>query len=215
MTRLIFALAAIATIHAQASGRAGSITILVIDTHGRSLPNWKVTSFRSNQQDATSLFKGLSAKDVPLGFYSYSVSGPSIDRWTPTAGGRVELLRPESLAVTVVTPDVISGLSVDRSLPQNFVIKGTLDPPPAPVADQRIWINIHSVIGPWSDINTLVDPSGDFRLYNPPSGICTVTVIREGVVLHSEAISFDQDVRSSSFVLKINEKPPALRRVTK
>ncbi len=125
------------------------------------------------------------------------------------------MLRPESLAVTVVTPDVVSGASIDRALPQNFVIKGKLDPPPTRSSIEPVWINIHSVIGPWSDINTLVDPSGDFRIYSPPSGLCTVTVMREGTVLHSEAISFDQDFTSSTLLLKIGEKPPTLLHVVK
>jgi hypothetical protein len=217
-SKLILAVTAIAALYAQTLDRTGAITFLVIDESGRSLPGWKVTSFSSGSRDAASMFKGLTATQVPTGFYQYVLSGPTVSRqlapdWTPTLGGKVEVNRPESFVVKTATGDILSGGAIDRMLPLNFVIRGRIEPAPADSQNSEpLRINIHP-LNPWSDIDVPVDSNGEFRIFTAPRGICAVTVIRGTEVSHIQAISFDQDFHPTSFVLKLGEPATALLHV--
>jgi hypothetical protein len=217
-SKLILAVTAIATLCAQTLDRTGVITVLVIDESGRSLPGWKVTSFKSGSRDAASMFKGLTATQVPTGIYQYVLSGPTVSRqaasdWKPTLSGQVEVLRPESFVVKTATRDLLSGYSIDRILPWNFVIRGKIEPLPKDSQNSGpLRINIHP-LNLWSDIDVPVDSNGEFRIFTPPSGICAVTVIKGTEVLHIQAISFDQDFHPASFALKLSDPPTALLHV--
>jgi hypothetical protein len=218
MSKLILALTAVATLHAQTPDHTGAVTFLVIDESGRSLPGWKVSSFNSGSRDAASMFKGLTATQVPTGFYQYVLSGPTVSRqdapdWTPTLNGKVEVYRPESFVVKTATGDILSGGAIDRILPLNFVIRGKIEPLPAHSQNSEpLRINIHPM-NPWSDIDVPVDSNGEFRIFTPPRGICVVTIMRGPEILHIQAVSFDQDFHPTSFVMKLGDPAPAMLHV--
>jgi len=196
-----------------ADERTAIVSFLVVDEAGKTLDGWKVSSFKTGQTELAARFSGLTSKQIPTGFYEYVLSGISVrPDWTPTIGGHVEVLQAERFLVLTATRDLLSGLSIDRTLPASFVIRGKIEPMPLSGQNSEIVrINIHHM-NPWRDINVRVDPSGDFRLFEPPTGLCLLTIFRGAEILHVEPVIFAQDFRKTSFVLRIPEKPrPVLR----
>jgi hypothetical protein len=210
MTRILLALAAIATVHAQPSGRTGTVTFLVIDEQGHSVLNWKVTRFDTQGFDAISRFDGLSARAVPIGsLYHYVVvlDGPR----QVSISGDVFINAPERLIVLKTTRSEIAGFSVDRFLPRDFVIIGKLDPVPAAPAR----VHLHSIFGHAGsiDLDIPVDAQGTFRIFRSLSGPYTLTVISDVTVIHSQAVVFDDTPKPAPFTLKLAAQLPVLLHV--
>jgi hypothetical protein len=85
--------------------------------------------------------------------------------------------------------------------------------PPTDQNSDPVRIHIHHIVGPWSNLDVKVDPDGAFRIYEPPTGLCVLSVIRGAEVLHVEPVFFAQGITSTAFVLKIEDKPRPVMRV--
>ena len=209
----------IATAWCQTNERSGAVSFLVVGESGKTLLGWKVSSFKANDREVAPMFTGLTGTQIPTGFYRYALTGNPVSRgslasdWTPTLSGQIEVFRKEKFVVRTATQDVLSGIAIDRALPISFVIRGKIEPmPPHSENADPVRIHIHH-LNPWSDVDVRVDPSGDFRIYEAPRGLCVLTVIRGAEVLHVEPVFFGQDSRSASFVLRIADKPLSVIRV--
>jgi hypothetical protein len=210
---LILAATVVVTSWCQSNNASGTVSFLVVDESGRTLPGWKVTSFKNNNSEAGSQFSGLTGTQIPRGFYQYVLTRtvPFVRAgYTPTLTGKVELLQPEKFVVRTATNDVLTGMSFDRG-PNSFVIRGKIEPMPSLAGNfDPLRIHIHP-INPWSNVDVSVDPTGEFRIYEGLSGLCVLTVLRGEEVLHVEPVIF-QNFHSASFVLRIADKPhPVLR----
>ena len=202
----------------QTEVRAGTVSFLVVDESGGVLSGWKVTSFKSNTNEVASQFTGLIGKRIPVGFYQYVLTGVTVSRlgspWTPSLRGRVEVFRPEEFVVKTATNAFLAGFAADSWPPPfSFVIQGKIDPMPARTeSSDPVRINIHSPVPPWSDVDVLVDPNGEFRIFRAFDGLWVLTVMQGKEILHVEPVFFAQKRRPVSFVLRIGDKPrPVLR----
>src|SRR5579871_4372468 len=100
MARIFFAaLVTVAAAWSQSNERFATVSFLVVDESGKTLSGWKVSSFKANDKQVAALFSGLTGKQIPAGFYEYQLVGPAVSRqpiasdWTPTLGGKIEVLR--------------------------------------------------------------------------------------------------------------------------
>lgn len=205
----------------QTGERTAKVSFLVVDQRGNALAGWRVTAFKSTSIDVASQFVGLAGSRIPTGFYQYTLTGPTVSRgsiapaWIQTLGGRVEVLRPEEFVVATATDDVLSGMSIDRAAPPfSFAIAGKIEPvPPQTRSSDPVRINLHSPIPPWSDIDVRVDSNGEFRIHHALVGLWVLTVMRGEEVLHVEPVLFRAQPQSTSFVLRIGDKPRSVLRV--
>jgi hypothetical protein len=220
MARLIIPiLVTIVAAWSQSTERVANVSFLVVYVSGKAIPGWKVSSFKSGRRDATSLFTGLTGKQIPMGFYKYELTAPSVKTaagadWTPTLSGEAQVLRSEIFVVTTATNDVLTGGSFDVGAPPTFVIRGKVEPmPPVSEDSDPVRINIHRILPHWEEVDVKVDPNGDFRIYVPVGGLCTLSVIRGSEILHVEPVFFGQGFRSSSLVVRIGQKPLSVMQV--
>ena len=200
--------------------RTAKITFLVVDESGRTLSDWKVTKFkpRNSDKDFAAQFTGLVAASVPRGFYEYRLAGPVVKRgglsdWTPRVDGRVDLYSlPEYLEVRTVFEDMLNGVAFDSMRPYSFVIRGKIDPmPPAALAADPLRVHVNA-LDHWSGVDVLVDPNGEFRIYQSLSGRYILTVIRGSEVLGVRLAVFSQS-NSTSFTLSLDEKSDSVIQV--
>jgi hypothetical protein len=68
---LIFAITGVGTSWCQSNDKTGTISFLVVDVSGRTLPGWKVTSFKDHDNEVASQFSELTGTQIPRGFYEY------------------------------------------------------------------------------------------------------------------------------------------------
>ena len=222
----------IPVIVAQTEERTSTVTFLAIDERGTALPGWKMIMFKSADKDHASQFDGLRATQIPVGSfpYAYKLTGPLVNRgplvspWTPSAGGKVWVERPEEFVVVKVSQDQLLGGAIDTiGPPFSFSIKGKLDGiPPQSDETEPVRINLHSPIPGPSDIDVLVSRTGEFQIFHALSGVWVLTVIRGGEILHVEPVRFDLRWRptrrgpqplSPSFVVRIESAVQPLLRV--
>jgi hypothetical protein len=208
---------------AQSEERTSTVTFLAIDERGVALPAWKVTMFKSADQDHTNQFDGLRANRIPVSFnaYAYILTGPPVSRaplaspWTPSASGKAWVSRSEEFVVVTVKDSELQGFSIDRvGPPFSFSIRGKLDGMRTQSNEaDPVRINLHSPIPGLSDIDVLVSRTGEFQIFQALHGVWVLSVIRGGEVLHVEPVHFGQQYRSTSFVVRIESAARPLLRV--
>lgn len=180
----------------------GNVMIRVVDETGSAISSemGKFTSL-DGKVDLTSHFEGPRGTHIPYGAYKYSLwrKLPSVP--VQAFERRIAVKLPETLAV-VVEPRFAfpSGISADNSTPRGFVIKGKLEPMPAPSispgagSDQvAVWI-------------VEVDPSGEFRIFTMLGGRYLLTVISAAEVVHVQEVVFAQGGKSTQFVINLRER---------
>ena len=115
--------------------------------------------------------------------------------------------------VRTATHDVLSGISIGRIAPP-FAIQGKINPMPARIENSDpVRIKLHSPVPPWSDLDVLVDPNGEFRIFGQVGGIWVLTVVQGKKILHVEPIFFALERQPVSFVVRIGDKPRPVRRI--
>jgi hypothetical protein len=219
MIRLLpFAFAVIiATAWGQPNRGTGTITFLVVDATGKTLPGWKVKTFSAPWIDLSSKFTGLVGSSIPFASgYRYAVIGPTIKRtgggrdWTPSVEGQVNVDCPERLVVVTPSEGDLGWAAERHALPVSFAIRGTIERIPAGDNSNPLRLKLHSAIR-HSDLDIAVDPDGRFRIYDDMSGLWIATILRGDEVLIVQPVFFDQG-RSGTLTLKIRDDPyPVLR----
>jgi hypothetical protein len=185
-----------------------NVTIRIIDRDGRAV-YWQLHSFVSHDQDVTAHFHGLRGTDIPYGLYDYSVERVGSTTLSPVKG-RVFISRPEYLLVITLTREQLTGLSIDGGPVPGFVIRGRLEPPPAPSpSGEPLWIRLKPMfLSIWPQVDVGVEPSGEFRIYEPLDGPYLLTIIRGEEVLHIQPMSFEQHFQAGSFVVRMPDQSP-------
>jgi hypothetical protein len=215
---LPFAFAAmLATAWGQPNKGTGTITFLVMDETGKTLPGWKVKTFSAPWIDLSSKFTGLVGSSIPFASgYRYVLIGPATKRtegerdWTPSIEGQVNVDCPERLVV-VMPSEAELGWSAERHpLPTSFLIRGTIERIPASDSSNPLRLRLHSAIR-HGDLDVAVDPAGRFRIYDDLSGLWIATILRGDEVLSVQPLFFDHG-RSGSLTLRMrDESYPVLR----
>ncbi len=212
--RLLLVFLALASLKAQ---ETGGVTIRVVDESGLAI-DCAVDSFVSldHKRDLSSHFEGgLHGSLIPYGTYIYTLSRkpPIVSAGVITH--RIEIKRPETLSVVVADRfplDLNSKIAAD-SKAQGFLIRGKIDPLPAPgegsagtlrgQPDEPLWIRL----GPLADGEGLaadVDSLGNFRIFENLRGRYILSVVRGSRLLATREIVFQQTGASpTSFTVDI------------
>jgi hypothetical protein len=135
---------------------SGSVSILVVDEDGRTLP-FGITRFTGLQREGemSGHFSGLFGSRIPYGMYEYSVTGLGPGVLGEEIPGRVRVQWPEQLIVLEAARLYAPGFAFDFSTPRDFVLQGRLDPMPG----------VTAVHGPGPD-------SSQFYHHEPTPGHC-------------------------------------------
>ena len=158
-------------------------------------------------------FHGLQGTQIPYGIYAFELIRPGPGVSEDLIKGAVTVSSPE-VPVTVPVRRVFTpGASADIAIPAGFVIRGRLQPAPkSPVEGEALWIRLSPVYEK-NHLDVSVDPSGEFRIYEPLVGRYILSVIRGEEVLQIQQVEFEEGLRFEDFVVRLSDHPPAVLRV--
>jgi hypothetical protein len=197
--------------HGNAASSA-AVTIYLRDEYGRPASG-QLTFFSDGKRDLATNFIGLHAQDVPLGIYNYVVRRVEGGRTVEDIAGRLEVLFPENLIVIRVQTSLVPGLTTDRAIPSDFVIRGRLEPTPeSNTSKGPIWIRF-SPLYRSEQLDVPVDASGQFRVYQPLEGRYLVSVIKGQDVLQIQQVSFEENWRPAQLVISLPASAPTVTHV--
>jgi len=120
----------------------------------------------------------------------------------------------ESFTVLTANRFVLEPGPHDSPVPSSFVIRGKIEPMPAAgQIPDPVRIHIDRIVRTidWFVSDVQIDPDGAFGIYEPLNGLFVLSVILGTEELDVEPVFFAQGITSTSFVLKIDDKPhPAM-----
>src|SRR5579864_3595581 len=193
-----------------------TVMFRVIDDRGVAVYDCRIDRFTDRQgHEMASHFRGLRGTQIPYGMYSYVLKRQLHGGEEAALAGRVSSDRPENLIVITANPEFLFGASIDRAIPYGFVIRGRLQPAPShkPPAEP-VWIRLYPIFGtPRLDIT--VDPSGEFRIFEPLAGQYVLTVIQGEEILHVRQVVFEEGLQLEDLVVNLSEKSAPVLHVRK
>jgi len=218
--RLVAFVALAGNIQASAQERSSTETVAtvvvrVIDENGFTVPEFHVDRFADGHDvDLSSRFQDLRAPHVPYGSYSYKLKR-TLGARDVMLQGRTYIALPEQLIVVRLDKQTLLGMSIDRAIPREFVIRGKIQPMPAPEASSEpVWVRLLPVFG-IVHMDVDVNATGDFRIYEPLSGPYVLNVIRGDQVLHVQQVVFEDGLRLEDFVVNLSQGPAQVLHVRK
>jgi hypothetical protein len=190
-----------------------TVTLLPIDQDGLAVTGYHVENFTDRYEtDMASYFHGLRGSKIPFGQYTYVLT-------EDTGGGNISLRGrgvvsdTDTLIVAAYSPSDLRGFSRDIVKPKTFQIRGSIQPTPTTEAKtQPVRVRLLPIDGR-DHLDLRVDESGEFRTSLGLSGRYLLAVIRGNEVLAVQQVSFEQDIRPATFVVKIPEVQPPISHV--
>jgi hypothetical protein len=194
-----------------AAEAAGRVVLRVVDELGKSVPYKMENCTDSKGHDSAGSFVGLEAAQLPFERYSYTLGRSDVVTEAGKIQGNFDVFRSETWVTLEADPNLRIGpegvLSIDRTFPADFVIRGKITP--MPEGKDSVWVRFQS---PYKTkfAEARVDSSGDFRIYEYLLGPFTLSVVRNGEFLHVEPVIFRGSLKPDLLLIKL-EALPALR----
>ena len=207
-TLLVFLLVPIVPVVSAAAERTGSLGFQVVDQFGKAVP-YKVQSCADSKgHDFTNRFSGLEAARLPFGRYTYTLSRRDVVSPYGRISGKTDVYRPENWVTLLADPTLEIGpggaIAVDREIPRDFVVRGRIAPIPEGI--ESLWVRLQAAHGA-AFAEAKVDPSGEFRIYEPLFGSYVLNVLRDGEFLHIEPVVFLDSVHPDPILIQLGERP--------
>ena len=200
-------------VHAQES--VSTVNIQLVDEAGAPIP-CSVDSFadRYRRREMASHFAGLVGTAIPYGEYTLYLRREASDGGVGiVSGGTVSVKSQEHLFVVSSKRWFFIHVAIERYYSDR--IRGKLLPMPKDVPKgEPLWIRLSPVHGS-KQLDAGVDPSGEFRIFEPLEGKYLLTVIRGPDVLHTELVSFDENWGPAEFTVRMPANPPPVFHITK
>ena len=149
--------------------------------------------------------------ELPFGRYSYTLGRSDVVTEHGKIEGQIEVYLPETWVMLEADLTLLIGrdgvFALDRATPADFVIRGKITP--MPEGKDSVWVRFQS---PYTRrfAAARVDSSGDFRIYKYLKGSFTLSVVRNGELLHVEPLFFRLNRKPDLLLIKL-EDTPALR----
>jgi hypothetical protein len=207
---LLFAyLALAATALAQTEG---NVTIMVVDSQGIAIPCivGKTIALRGGA-DISSHFSGLRGTHIPYGTYDFTLLRSPLGTPGVAIERRIEVKQLDGLYIVVVSRiQFASGAIGDRQLPADYEVRGQIEPFAA-TESEPTWIRLVPAIGTAPAVDTEVNSSGEFHIYQVLSGRYVALIIRGGKIIDTQEIGFDvSSTGLQRIVLRLSNHTPGL-----
>ena len=207
-TLLVFLLVPIVPVVSAAAERISGLGFQVVDQFGKAVP-YKVQSCAdSTGRDVTNRFSGLEAARLPFGRYTYTLSRRDVASPYGRISGKTDVFRLENWLTLVADPTLEIGpgsaVAVDREVPPDFVIRGRIAPIAAGI--EPVWVRLQATYGT-AYAEAKVDPTGEFRIYQPLIGNFVLSVLKNGEFLHIEPVVFQDSVHPDPLLIQLGDRP--------
>ncbi len=184
----------------QSDTQTARITLRIVNENGGAAQGTLRRFLDSHGRDLTPQFAQNTATGIPYGVYRYVIErSPGA---SDTISGEVSVWVPEVLQVVCANWPPVPGASVDRALPPGFIVRGRLSPVPEGTGKTQLWVRLCPVFST-RQLDVPVDPSGEFKIYEPLEGIYVLIVISGEQILRTLQVSFEENWRSAEFVVPI------------
>jgi hypothetical protein len=196
--------------YAQSDGPTTRITLRIVNEN-RGPALGQLRRFLDNRgNDLISHFSQNTATGIPYGVYRYVIErSPGAP---DTISGEVSIWVSEVLHVVCAKWPPVPGASVDRALPAGFIIRGRLSSVPKVTGKTQLWVRLCPAYST-RQLDVPVDPSGEFKIYEPVEGIYVLIVIGGDQILRILQVSFEENWRSAEFMVPMEPLAGDLLRV--
>jgi hypothetical protein len=210
-TNRLFPLVVLSALALVSEEQKSSLTILVVDALGKSIPA-RVQTFhlKGGSGEFASHFDGLKATAIPHGEYVFTLRRDAAAESSSQIWGSVSVERPEQTVVVIAEREP-SPLS--ESYPPYSTTKFRLQPAPdVGVSPDPLRVRLSGLVSNDQE-DALVDRSGEFRIHGWFHGPYILTVLRGSQVVAVQPILFHDQSRAETVVINLSSDAPAVLHV--